>query len=686
MALGSTCEPSVEHLGALGTFQRLHAPGVDSFTLTFTFDDSPLTVTLVPCRLRAQAVLSSPPGATHSGPYQRQLQLACQTFAMLLTHASWPQHAQHAVTQVMAHLASNHLFSKLALLLAASESSVGDSAAQRLAQAAVQAACQPDVPQSICRHAFALLCAPQALQSGSLLAQTGAALATPVLESLRCPGHELRMQLEVLASQVCPSSSKQHALAQCAVQLLANLLHVLQASAAAPLAPAHALAFLRHSRLLLTFAPALMREAVVHSSVRSLASGANVQFDVQLSSSSQSSMQSHSAQPQDEVFSGARWYLPEAPQLNREQAAHVQRVRQRTDALPDSDRMSTDGSDVNSTAARTPDRSGTGSIHFQASLASPQLALRLAKAALSNSSSSADSSDSLLEAATEVSLWLFMLLALCSSNDVIRQQLETAQTSSALGLVQLLWASVLAPLLQNNATTSTAIADKWPEGQLAGVHKLMLPLTALCSLYSHFVSTAADDVLFSEQVCFADCRLFDCKFHNPHASRDPAHTRSFLQLYAGMSLCLEICRYVWRQYILQAPIALSELGQGSNSRARGFIPALRDALFDAFVQDSSRAKPVLLLRRAQPSAAQPESSTRAAITLVFKVLGGRLLCQLHSRAARKATVLDAWFQAPNLKHEQFRRGAAHPVAQRSLAPSASVPVKLIRLPVLHAKL
>ena len=50
---------------------------------------------------------------------------------------------------------------------------------------------------------------------------------------------------------------------------------------------------------------------------------------------------------------------------------------------------------------------------------------------------------------------------------------------------------------------------------------------------------------------------------------------------------------------------------------------------------------------------------RSTVMTVFKLLGGRLLCQLHARAARHAEVPDTWFHAPSLQHEQFRKGA-HP--------------------------
>lgn len=125
----------------------------------------------------------------------------------------------------------------------------------------------------------------------------------------------------------------------------------------------------------------------------------------------------------------------------------------------------------------------------------------------------------------------------------------------------------------------------------------------------------------------------------------------------------------------QAPLPLSELGSSSPHSAL-FIPFLRDALFQVFIDRSTESRhthssslfrPVLRLHDSdvpqteasvtpQPAAPALEESLRGTVATVLKVMGGRLLLQLHSRAARRQDVLDSWFHARNLAHSQFRRG------------------------------
>jgi hypothetical protein len=112
-------------------------------------------------------------------------------------------------------------------------------------------------------------------------------------------------------------------------------------------------------------------------------------------------------------------------------------------------------------------------------------------------------------------------------------------------------------------------------------------------------------------------------------------------------------------YAMQAPIPLTELINNAQIRGTGFIPCLRDALLKAFMDATARVPSFFRHRQPVVTDALPvqASSTRMAIMMVFKVLGGRLLCQLHTRAARHDQVPDAWFHAPGLLRAQFHRGA-----------------------------
>jgi hypothetical protein len=127
---------------------------------------------------------------------------------------------------------------------------------------------------------------------------------------------------------------------------------------------------------------------------------------------------------------------------------------------------------------------------------------------------------------------------------------------------------------------------------------------------------------------------------------------------------------------MQAPLPLSELGSSRPTSSALFIPFLRDALFQVFVDRTAEAKPnqrnTLFRPVAQlhesaglqadaytfqsPADRSSEGSQRARVAMVLKVMGGRLLLQLHSRAARRQDVHDSWFHAPNLARYQFRRG------------------------------
>lgn len=124
-------------------------------------------------------------------------------------------------------------------------------------------------------------------------------------------------------------------------------------------------------------------------------------------------------------------------------------------------------------------------------------------------------------------------------------------------------------------------------------------------------------------------------------------------------MCQFLAHLVKKQFFsMQAPIALADLGRRPGERTGGFVHSVRDALFGAFMDSSARTRQTSFFRAAPAASAQAASSTRLAIITVFKVLGGRLLGQLHARAARQAGVPDVWFHAPTLQHEQFRKGAA----------------------------
>lgn len=94
---------------------------------------------------------------------------------------------------------------------------------------------------------------------------------------------------------------------------------------------------------------------------------------------------------------------------------------------------------------------------------------------------------------------------------------------------------------------------------------------------------------------------------------------------------------------MQAPIPLRELVPKADGREAGeFIPFLREGLYQVVFAGQQGAGKV----QPNPDVSRP-----------FKLLTGRLFGQLHSRAARRPDVTDSCFQARDLQHARFLRGA-----------------------------
>lgn len=94
---------------------------------------------------------------------------------------------------------------------------------------------------------------------------------------------------------------------------------------------------------------------------------------------------------------------------------------------------------------------------------------------------------------------------------------------------------------------------------------------------------------------------------------------------------------------MQAPIPKAELVPDSRGQEAGqFIPFLREALYSVIFAEQHRG-------------GLPSSP---AISWPFKLLAGRLFGQLHSRAARRPDISDSCFQAKDLQHARFLRGAS----------------------------
>ena len=90
---------------------------------------------------------------------------------------------------------------------------------------------------------------------------------------------------------------------------------------------------------------------------------------------------------------------------------------------------------------------------------------------------------------------------------------------------------------------------------------------------------------------------------------------------------------------------MSELLDDQAAVPTGFIPTLRDALVS-----------VLFSGHTGMSATIKKLTVSPEIARSFKLLAGKLLEQLHARAARVPAISDTVFQARYLQHAHFHRG------------------------------
>jgi hypothetical protein len=472
------------------------------------------------CRHTSHHVLCAPVTEQHSSPAACQAQIACQTFVLLLDPATWPSGGGSAtpVAGIASYLGAHSAYALVAALLACALpaprcATRGPCAAEDVACALCRSASDTSMVSGVSQQAWALLCVPDIWQRTTSLQRLVPSLAALMLHSLSIPIAELQVQLAQQAGDLGLQAANEPlaaSVAFAALTLLSNLLQLLRAPRPASLSSPQALSFLRSSQALMALAPPSAREAVVHDSVRALASGDTCTFSVLRAACRHPASQQAAGPSGDDVFSGAAWYLPSVPALDASAVAREKRHRHVAGSHSSQQRraegsaeqaMDVDGP-RHSAARGVESRAEAGrslpaadAVHFRASLASPHLLLQLASATLEQGVGSAgESAELLLRPATSLALWLFMLLALSSSDDVVRQQLETSLTASALGLVRLLWSRVLRPAM------ARAPLGKWGEGALTGVGMEVLLLAVLCSLYAHFVSTASDDTLFSDQV------------------------------------------------------------------------------------------------------------------------------------------------------------------------------------------
>lgn len=471
------------------------------------------------------AALQQPLNAPHTSVSCQQAQTIAATLVVLLSPGSWPavaspqqagsaqQGAVHSPTRTAAlYVAAHGGFEALASLLMVALPAVDTGQSGRAQPSAVEhltaalVAAWPSSASSFeCRLAWQLLSVPNLFQRAPQLAAAAQQMEKAVLPSLSIPAVQLQAELAAASTALHFHRSNEAVgagVAHCALTLHSNLLHMLALAASAPWPAQHAQSFVHASRVLMALTPPRTREQLAHKSARALSDSQHGRF--QLPRSACAAHGAHSAASSgvsDEAFAGASWYLPQLPALRLAPGSPSRAQQLSHDP---GGRAPMEAEDSNAGAPARHQAADDEVIEFAAPLVNPKLLRSLAAAMLSDPAADAAGLQEVLHRASELCLWIFMLVALCSTDDAARQQLEVAWTAHALPVVRLLWQSALQPAFVLGAD------DAWSEGPLMGVSKWVLPLTVLCSLYADFVATAPDDVLFSEQVCSCTCSVVCC--------------------------------------------------------------------------------------------------------------------------------------------------------------------------------
>jgi hypothetical protein len=421
-------------------------------------------------------VLGKPLCAHQETEFLQQGSQVCRRLHLFLSPQ--PHNTHRDVAEFFA--ARGHL-RLLAMLLTALPAS--PSSEPCAAEACALAFCRawPVKSVSMAPYAWSLLCVPALWQRTTTLSPRRhiiASLALSGLAELQKPLPEALADVALQLS-VSPEDSLTSRARQCGLHLLSGLVSGIKA----PLSSRQALAFLSASRVIVAFMPGPLQQSLLKDSVKALSQGCS-SLVVLRSSWLQSSTSACQEGVSTDVFSSSSWYLPPVQLENGE--------RYRTRGTAPCGTVAAHQGVANAQAFER--------VIFESSLARPDLLLAVAEGLLGNRTRSSIPGDSevghelFMIGPHSLAQWLFMLLAVCSSDEIVRQQLETAWASCTRPIVTLLWRRVLRPALKDNKLKSFSAC----EGESAPLW--VLPLAALCSFYSHFVSTHPDDQVFSEGV------------------------------------------------------------------------------------------------------------------------------------------------------------------------------------------
>ena len=552
------------------------------------------------CRERpeVQQLLSHPPQQHYSNSVQLMLSGCLGVLDTMTAATAWPGDgaggsATH--TQVIHRMADDGMFLSLAIICrgvlpAAASECYAAGLMTRLATAYAAMPFSSDNSQTEGRHRqWLLLAVPGSTRAQHAAAQPQRLLAASALASLGglTPA---QMHSHVLAAAYdlgyCSNAQQPPAsgdVAVCALQLLASLCQAV-CTAPVPLATHHVVAWSRASRLLVALLPPRAR-AEISAEVAEISDSAPTR--VVRTSSCYNADHDKTMEDDEDAFSGQSWYLPSIESTD----PGLKLVKRASARIP----------------------MHLEQVHVPYAICGSLIVSKLSVACL------VVGQHATALAVSEFSTWLFMMLALKAADKVML----ITKWAAGGGLVQLLWQHGILALRQNALPESSDVPDCEAQWQpQAGLPAWFNPLLAVSIVYSQFVSTAPDSILFSEQVRPAVLLQWLC--------------------------CTSSCspeRGLRGVLVVQAPIPMSQLLDDQGSTPAGFIPMLRDALVSVLFSSHTGA-----------SATLKKLTVTKEIARSFKLLAGKLLEQLHARAARVPDISDTVFHARYLQHAHFHRG------------------------------
>ena len=427
-----------------------------------------------------QQLLSLPAQQQYSNSVQQMWSVCLGALHSMTAPATWQVKGggvSAAYTKVISRIADDGMFLSLAVICCgvlptATHACCAAGLMTHLASAYLTMPFSLDNSQTQGRHRqWLILAVPGSTRAEHVAMQSQRLLAASALTSLSgfTPA-QLHSHVFTAAYELGHSSGVQQQppssgdVAVCALQLLASLCQAV-CTAQQALEALHVVAWSRASRLLVALLPPRARVEVL---AEIFEVSHTVAASVVHTSSCYSAEQDMATEDDEDAFSGQSWYLP-----------------------------SVDSPVSGLKLARcTPARAHMRleQVHVPCPLAGSQIVSKLSAACLVAGQCAASL------AVSEFSTWLFMMLALKAEHKVM---LITKWAAGGT-LVQLLWRhGILLPRQHASPESSDAPECDVQWQPHAGLPAWFNPLLAVSIVYSQFVSTAPDSVLFSEQVRLA---------------------------------------------------------------------------------------------------------------------------------------------------------------------------------------